>query len=96
MDASSCVLREGKRLEVQLVQVWRRRTARRGRESDKREAATGVVVVPAVVAEEVYNIAHSREIIEGIIKEQVSLRPSLPIAVSHASPGIGYAQVPCT
>jgi hypothetical protein len=55
-----------------------------------------VVVVPAAVAEEVYNIAHSREIIEGIIKEQVSLRPSLPIAVSHASPGIGYAQVPCT
>lgn len=31
----------------------------------------GVVVVPAAVAQEVYDIAHSREVIEGIIKEQV-------------------------
>jgi hypothetical protein len=29
------------------------------------------VVVPAAVAQEVYDIAHSREVIEGIIKEQV-------------------------
>ena len=45
-----------------------------------------MVVVPAAVAEEVYNIAHSREIIEGIIKEQVSLRPlpSLPTAASFS------------
>jgi len=33
----------------------------------------GVVVVPAAVAQEVYDIAHSREIIEGIIKEQVNI-----------------------
>ena len=31
----------------------------------------GVVVVPAAVAQEVYDIAHSREVIEGIIKEQL-------------------------
>ena len=34
----------------------------------------GVVVVPAAVAQEVYDIAHSREVIEGIIKEQVRRR----------------------
>jgi len=32
-----------------------------------------VVVVPAAVAQEVYDIAHSREVIEGIIKEQVNI-----------------------
>jgi len=31
----------------------------------------GVVVVPAAVAQEVYDIAHSREVIEGVIKEQL-------------------------
>jgi len=31
----------------------------------------GVVVVPAAVAQQVYDIAHSREVIEGVIKEQL-------------------------
>ena len=38
----------------------------------------GVVVVPAKVAEKVYNIAHGREVIEGIVKEELSKNPGPP------------------
>jgi regulator of RNase E activity RraA len=38
----------------------------------------GVVVVPAAVAEKVYNIAHGREEIEGIVKEELSRNPGPP------------------
>jgi regulator of RNase E activity RraA len=38
----------------------------------------GVVVVPAAVAEKVYNIAHGREVIEGIVKEELSKNPGPP------------------
>jgi len=38
----------------------------------------GVVVVPAAVAEEVYDIAHSREQIEEIIKEELIKNPGPP------------------
>ena len=38
----------------------------------------GVVVVPAKVAETVYNIAHGREVIEGIVKEELTKNPGPP------------------
>jgi hypothetical protein len=38
----------------------------------------GVVVVPAKVAETVYNIAHGREEIEGLIKEELTKNPGPP------------------
>jgi regulator of RNase E activity RraA len=38
----------------------------------------GVVVVPASVADKVYNIAHGREVIEGIIKEELTEKPGPP------------------
>ena len=38
----------------------------------------GVVVVPATVAEKVYNIAHGREVIEGIVKEELTKSPGPP------------------
>jgi hypothetical protein len=38
----------------------------------------GVVVVPAKVAEKVYNIAHGREVIEGIVKEELVKNPGPP------------------
>jgi Aldolase/RraA len=38
----------------------------------------GVVVVPAKVAQTVYNIAHGREVIEGIVKEELSKNPGPP------------------
>lgn len=38
----------------------------------------GVVVVPAAVAETVYNIAHGREVIEGIVKEELTKNPGPP------------------
>lgn len=38
----------------------------------------GVVCVPAKVAEKVYNIAHGREVIEGIVKEELSKNPGPP------------------
>jgi regulator of RNase E activity RraA len=38
----------------------------------------GVVVVPAAVAETVYNIAHGREVIEGIVKEELIKNPGPP------------------
>jgi regulator of RNase E activity RraA len=38
----------------------------------------GVVVVPAGVAEKVYNIAHGREVIEGIIKQELTKNPGPP------------------
>jgi regulator of RNase E activity RraA len=38
----------------------------------------GVVVVPAKVAEMVYNIAHGREEIEGIVKEELMKNPGPP------------------
>lgn len=38
----------------------------------------GVVVVPAAVAEEVYEIAHSREIVENIVKEELVKNPGPP------------------
>lgn len=38
----------------------------------------GVVVVPASVAEKVYSIAHGREVIEGIIKEELTKNPGPP------------------
>ena len=38
----------------------------------------GVVVVPAAAAEEVYEIAHSREVIEEIVKEELVANPGPP------------------
>jgi len=38
----------------------------------------GVVVVPAKAADKVYNIAHGREVIEGIIKEELIKNPGPP------------------
>jgi regulator of RNase E activity RraA len=38
----------------------------------------GVVVVPAAAAEQVYSIAHGREVIEGIIKEELKKNPGPP------------------
>ena len=38
----------------------------------------GVVVVPAKVAETVYNIAHGREVIEEIIKSELETNPGPP------------------
>lgn len=38
----------------------------------------GVVVVPAKVAEKVYNIAHGREVIEEIVKEELTKNPGPP------------------
>ena len=38
----------------------------------------GVVVVPAKVASTVYNIAHGREVIEEIVKEELSKNPGPP------------------
>lgn len=38
----------------------------------------GVVVVPAAVAEKVYGIAHGREVIEGIVKEELTKNPGPP------------------
>eukprot|EP00951_Prasinocladus_malaysianus_P045418 scaffold604294_cov38-Prasinocladus_malaysianus.AAC.1 len=38
----------------------------------------GVIVVPAAVAEEVYDIAHSREVIEEIVKEELVKNPGPP------------------
>lgn len=38
----------------------------------------GVVVVPAKVAETVYDIAHGREVIEGIVKEELTNNPGPP------------------
>jgi Aldolase/RraA len=38
----------------------------------------GVVVVPAAAADKVYNIAHGREVIERIVKEELSKNPGPP------------------
>ena len=38
----------------------------------------GVVVVPAKVAEKVYSIAHGREVIEDIVKEELTKNPGPP------------------
>ena len=38
----------------------------------------GVVVVPAKVAETVYGIAHGREVIEDIVKEELTQNPGPP------------------
>lgn len=38
----------------------------------------GVVVVPAKVAETVYSIAHGREVIEDIVKEELTKNPGPP------------------
>jgi regulator of RNase E activity RraA len=38
----------------------------------------GVVVVPAAVAEKVYHIAHGREVIEDIVKEELTKNPGPP------------------
>ena len=38
----------------------------------------GVVVVPAAAAEKVYEIAHFRETVEGIIKEELVNSPAFP------------------
>lgn len=38
----------------------------------------GVVVVPAKVASKVYDIAHGREVIEGIVKEELMKNPGPP------------------
>ena len=38
----------------------------------------GVVVVPAAVAQQVYDIAHSRETVEEIVKEELSKNPGPP------------------
>ena len=38
----------------------------------------GVVVVPAKVAQTVYNIAHGREVIEDIVKEELTQNPGPP------------------
>ena len=38
----------------------------------------GVVVIPSAVAEEVYEIAHSREVIEDIVKEELVKNPGPP------------------
>ena len=38
----------------------------------------GVVVVPAAAAEKVYEIAHFRETVEGIIKEELVKNPGPP------------------
>jgi regulator of RNase E activity RraA len=38
----------------------------------------GVVVVPAKVAEKVYDIAHGREVIEDIVKEELTKNPGPP------------------
>mmetsp|Transcript_14658 Transcript_14658/g.41211 ORF Transcript_14658/g.41211 Transcript_14658/m.41211 type:complete len:538 (+) Transcript_14658:121-1734(+) len=38
----------------------------------------GVVVVPAAVAQEVYDIAHSREVVEDIVKEELVKNPGPP------------------
>lgn len=38
----------------------------------------GVVVVPAKVAEKVYSIAHGREVIEEIVKEELTKNPAPP------------------
>lgn len=40
--------------------------------------ADGVVVVPATVAQTVYSIAHGREVIEGIVKEELTRNPGPP------------------
>jgi len=40
--------------------------------------ADGVVVVPAAVAQEVYDIAHSREVVEDIVKEELMANPGPP------------------
>jgi len=38
----------------------------------------GVVVVPAAVAQEVYDIAHSREIVEDVVKKELEQNPGPP------------------
>ena len=38
----------------------------------------GCVVIPAAVAQEVYDIAHSREIVEDIVKEELTKNPGPP------------------
>lgn len=38
----------------------------------------GVVIVPASHAQEVYDIAHSREIVEGIVKDELTANPGPP------------------
>jgi len=38
----------------------------------------GVVVVPAAVAAKVFDIAHGREVIEGIVKDQLKLEMCPP------------------
>eukprot|EP00873_Tetraselmis_striata_P019853 jgi/Tetstr1/440117/TSEL_028475.t1 len=38
----------------------------------------GVIVVPAAVAQEVYDIAHSREVVEEIVKEELVKNPGPP------------------
>jgi hypothetical protein len=38
----------------------------------------GVVVVPSKVAEKVYSIAHGREVIEEIVKEELTNNPGPP------------------
>ena len=38
----------------------------------------GCVVIPAAVAQEVYDIAHSREVVEDIVKEELSQNPGPP------------------
>ena len=38
----------------------------------------GAVVIPAAVAQEVYDIAHSREIVEDIVKQELTENPGPP------------------
>lgn len=38
----------------------------------------GAVVIPAAVAREVYDIAHSREIVEDIVKQELTENPGPP------------------
>ena len=38
----------------------------------------GAVVIPAAVAQEVFDIAHSREVVEDIVKEELTKNPGPP------------------
>ena len=50
----------------------------------------GAVVIPAAVAQEVYDIAHSREIVEDIVKQELTENPGppevLPVHVRKIKP----------
>ena len=51
----------------------------------------GCVVIPAAVAQEVYDIAHSREVVEDIVKEEPSQNPgplasTTPLSPARSSP----------